>query len=132
MQSAPALAVPAATAPMPAWAASFTAMRASGLTARSWPCATHRGAPGDQEEALPYEQHVEVEGRVDEVVRVQVARAERHRPVHDRDFVRVVDRREPVGQADRAQHQRDQEEPHCRDRDASFVQGLRNVSRLLR
>ena len=59
-----------------------------------------RGAPGHVEQPLPCEQDVEVQRRVHEVVRVGIALGERERAVQDRRFVRVVDRRQPVGEAE--------------------------------
>ena len=55
----------------------------------------------------PGEQHVEVERRVEEVVRVERAPGEAQRPRHDRHFVGVVHRRKPVLQADDAQGERE-------------------------
>ena len=61
----------------------------------------------DRRQPLPREQRVEVEGRIQEIVRVEIPLRERQRARHDRDFVRVVDRRQPVAQPVEPQSQRD-------------------------
>ena len=55
----------------------------------------------------PGEQHVEVERRIEKVVRVERPTGKAKRPRHDRDFVRVVHRGKAVLQADDAQAERE-------------------------
>jgi len=63
---------------------------------------------------FPREERVEVERRIEEVVGVEVAFRKRERARHDRDFIRVVDRRQPVPQTDQSQYQSDQEDTQPR------------------
>ena len=73
-------------------------------------CRQRRHPPGRPDErevdADPREQDVEVERRVEEVVRVQRALREAERARHDGHFVRVVDRGEPELQPDQAKCRR--------------------------
>ena len=66
-----------------------------------------RDAPGHIEQPLPCEQDVEIQRRVHEVVGVGIALGERERAVQDRRFVRVVDRRQPVGEAEHPEAERE-------------------------
>ena len=60
----------------------------------------------ERRQPFPREERVEIERRIQEIVRIEVPLRERQRARHDRHFVRVVDRRQSIPQTVKPQPQR--------------------------